>query len=66
MSTIIFLVAIACSYLIGYTKRRGEYLELREDFITLVHEDSLVIGEYRTTIDALHTHIRKLEEELKK
>lgn len=66
MSGLLFLIAVVCSYMIGYTKRRGEYLELREDFRTLVHEDAQVISEYRNIIHDLDLHIKALEKELKK
>jgi|688.fasta_scaffold904887_3 hypothetical protein len=61
MSTFLFLIAIGCSYYMGYLKNRGEYRELRNDFRTLVYEDEQVISDYRKHIRHLESEIARLE-----
>ena len=61
MSTLLLLIAIGCSYLIGYLKSRGEYRELRDDFNVLVYEDAQVISDYRSQIRHLEAEVARLE-----
>jgi hypothetical protein len=61
MSTLLLLIAIGSSYLIGYLKNRGEYRELRDDFNVLVYEDAQAIADYRSQIRHLEAEVARLE-----
>lgn len=61
MSTLLLLIAIGCSYLMGLFKSRGDYKSLRADFVTLVHEDAQVISDYRKHIKHLESEVSRLE-----
>ena len=66
MATLLMFITIICSYLIGYHKRRGEYLELRADYTTLVQEDAREIREFRDLNESLQSYIRFLESEIQR
>jgi hypothetical protein len=61
MSTFLFLIAIGCSYYMGYLKNRGEYKELRNDLHVLVYEDARVIADFRSQIKHLEAEVARLE-----